>query len=68
LTASVDALVEADPDAVIVLFSDHGGRYGSEGDESHRSFLVAQNPGHPDLFADEPHTHAVLRLVSLACS
>jgi hypothetical protein len=66
ILATIDDLLAADPDTVIVLFSDHGGRYGAENDEWHRSFLAARTPGHPDLFATEPHPHAVLRLVSSA--
>ena len=66
ILTTVDELLAADPDTVIVLFSDHGGRYGAEDDESHRSFLVARTPGHPDLFADDPHPDAVLRLVNEA--
>ena len=66
ILATIDELLAADPDTVIVLFSDHGGRYGAEGDEWHRSFLAARTPGHPTLFADEPHPHALLRLIGSA--
>jgi hypothetical protein len=61
--AAVDQLLGDHPDAVIVLFSDHGGRYDLELDEVHRSFLAARTPDHPGLLADEPHPHAVLRLI-----
>jgi hypothetical protein len=61
--AAVDEILIEHPDAVIVLFSDHGGRYDLDLDEVHRSFLAARTPGHPGLFADEPHPHAVLRLI-----
>ena len=64
---AIDAILERQPDAVIVLFSDHGARYSYRvPDEWRRSFLAARTPGKPDLFADEPHPHAVLRLIEEA--
>ena len=66
LLATVDSVLANDPDAVIVLFSDHGGRYGGGHDESHHSFLMARTPGNPALFTSEPHPHAVLRLLEEA--
>lgn len=50
LLDAVDRIVAADPDAVIVLFSDHGARF-SEGpsDEHFRIFLAARTPGHEGL-------------------
>jgi hypothetical protein len=59
----VDRLLSKHPDAVIVLLSDHGGRWVADGSEVHRSFLAALTPGHPQLFRDEPHPDAVLRLI-----
>ena len=60
--AAVDEIIESDPDAVIVLFSDHGGRYDVGLDEIHHTFLAARTPGNPRLFEAEPHPHALLRL------
>ena len=67
LLAAIDSITDREPDAVIVLFSDHGARYSYRTrDEWHRSFLAARTPGNPELFANEPHPHAVLRLVEEA--
>ena len=66
LVLTVDRLLATHPDAVIVLFSDHGGRYGGGNDESHHSFLMARTPGNPGLFSSEPHPHALLRLLEEA--
>lgn len=63
--ATVDSVLARHPDAVIVLFSDHGARYGS-GEETYRSFLAALTPGHPNLYETEAHPHAVLRRVNEA--
>lgn len=60
--AAIDAILERHPDAVIVLFSDHGGRYDVELAEVHHTFLAARTPGNPRLFDAEPHPHALLRL------
>lgn len=64
LLTAIDEIIAADRGAVIVLFSDHGGRYRSPDvhDEWQRSFLAARTPEHPMLFTEEPHPHAVLRL------
>ena len=62
--AAVDAILADHPNAVIVLFSDHGGRIDVESEEVHRSFLAARTPDHPGLFEREPHPHAILRLIS----
>lgn len=62
--AAVDRLLAKHPQAVIVLFSDHGGRYDAASNEVHHSFLVAKTPGHAGMFDREPHPHAVLRLVT----
>jgi len=63
LLAMVDRIVDRDPDAVVVLFSDHGARYSLELKETewYHSFLAARTPGHPDLFASEPIPTAILR-------
>jgi len=63
---AVDTILDEHPDAVIVLFSDHGGRIDMESEEVHHSFLAARTPEHPGLFDDEPHPHAILRLLNQA--
>jgi hypothetical protein len=65
LLAMVDAIVDRDPDAVVVLLSDHGSRYSLalQGTEWYRSFLAARTPGHPGLFADDPTPTALLRIL-----
>jgi hypothetical protein len=62
---AVDAIVERDPRAVIVVFSDHGARYAeaAEKTEWHRSFLAARTPEHPQLFEIEPTPTAILRRI-----
>ena len=66
LLEAVDKILAERSDAVIVLFSDHGGRMPIPGDEVHHSFLAARTPGNARLFAAEPHPHAVLRVISEA--
>ena len=63
---AVDTILDEHPDAAIVLFSDHGGRIDMESEEVHHSFLAARTPEHPELFEDEPHPHAILRLLNQA--
>lgn len=41
--AAVSQVVARDPDAVVVLFSDHGARYEPFADEMHHTFLAARN-------------------------
>jgi hypothetical protein len=62
LLDTVDSIIEREPDAVIVLFSDHGARYTEAmvDSEWHRIFLAARTPGHDDLFADGPHPRFIL--------
>lgn len=62
VVAAIDAILERQPDAVIVLFSDHGGRYDVDLAEVHHTFLAARTPGEPRLFEAEPHPHSLLRL------
>jgi hypothetical protein len=51
---SVDGIIEGSPDAVIVIFSDHGSRSDRPVDEEwYRTFFAARTPDHPDLFADD---------------
>ena len=62
LLETIDRVVDRHPDAVIVLFSDHGGRTSTADlDEWHRSFLAARTPGHPGLFSDEPRRDTIIR-------
>jgi len=64
LLEAVDAILAHSPDAVIVLFSDHGARYSlDDADEWYRTFLAARTPGHPKLFADEPSPAVILERV-----
>ena len=67
LAGTIDNLLARHPDAVIVVFSDHGGRY-SEGDpdEMHRSFLAARTPGHPGLFAAAARPDTIIRTLLAA--
>lgn len=64
LLEMVDDIQDRRPDATIVLFSDHGGRFSSEeSDEWHRSFLASYTPGKPGIFAHEPRPDAILSVV-----
>jgi len=64
LLETVDELLARHSDAVVVLFSDHGGRTArAELDEWHRSFLAARTPGHPGLFAEAPRPDVVIRIL-----
>lgn len=64
--SAVDQVLERRPNAAIVLFSDHGARYSLAERESewHNVLLASRTPGHPDLYAQEPYTWAVLRLLT----
>ena len=62
LLSTIDEVLARHPDAVIVLFSDHGGRADSDDTaELHRSFLAARTPDHPRLFANAPFAEEVIR-------
>jgi Sulfatase len=51
---TVDAIVADDPNAVILVFSDHGGRYEEEiTDEFFHSLFAARTPGQQDPFPDD---------------
>ena len=64
LIRAIDRMIKRRPDAAIVLMSDHGGRYSyADPQEWHRSFLAARTPGHPNLFAAEPHPARILPLL-----
>jgi hypothetical protein len=60
---TLDAVISRDPDAVIVLFGDHGARYNIDQvqNEWHRALLAARTPGYPQLFADNPSPTTILR-------
>ncbi|MCA1570292.1 MAG: hypothetical protein LC798_08245 [Chloroflexi bacterium] len=61
---AIDAIMERNPDAAIVLFSDHGARQDMDmRDEWQRILLASRTPGQRNLYADEPHPHAILRLL-----
>jgi hypothetical protein len=59
----LSSLAEADPDAAIVVFSDHGSRHSlaGEDDEWHRTFLAARTPEHERLFGANPKPAMLLR-------
>jgi hypothetical protein len=61
---AVERIVAADPDAVVVLWSDHGLRYSlADRAEHFRTFIAARTPGAPDLFpADESPVNMLRRL------
>jgi hypothetical protein len=62
LMRAIDQILADDPGAVIVLFSDHGGRMDeADLDEWHRTFLAARTPGHPNLFAAAPRPDTIIR-------
>lgn len=65
LIETIDSILVRRPDAVIVLFSDHGGRLSiDDHDEWFETFLVARTPEHPRLFEDSPRPDMVLRLLT----
>jgi len=63
LIETIDAIVARDPDAVIVMFGDHGARYDTTlmQTEWRHALLAARTPGHPQLFAGGPSPTNVLR-------
>jgi hypothetical protein len=62
LLQAIDRLLEVHPDAVIVLFGDHGGRVSeADKEEWHLPFLASRTPGHPRLFADAPRPDTLIR-------
>lgn len=51
--ATIDGILAASPDAVVIVFSDHGGRFSpAPSDEWFRSFFAARTPGHDGLFGN----------------
>lgn len=62
LLEAIDSILDRYPDAEIVLFSDHGGRFDeSDQDEWHRTFLAARSPTRPGLFTGSPHPGSILK-------
>lgn len=62
---AVDAIIARYPNADIVLFSDHGGRFDSSDlDEWRRTFLAARTPGRPALLADSPQPGSLLPMLA----
>jgi hypothetical protein len=58
--SAIDTIVTADPEAVVVVFSDHGARAEEgETDEWYRTFFAARTPGHPALFEQNPRAIAI---------
>jgi hypothetical protein len=66
LLTTIDQITARRPEAVIVLFSDHGARYSlaERGDEWHATFLAARTPGHPQLLDGAAEPSAVLRMIT----
>lgn len=59
---ALDRIVEQDPNAVVIVFSDHGLRYDTdEVDEHFRSLLAARTPGHENLYANDESPVNLLR-------
>jgi len=51
---AIDAVIEASPEAVIVIFSDHGARYSQAPTrEWFHTFFAARTPGQAALYGDE---------------
>lgn len=51
---AADGLLAVDPNAVVVVFGDHGMRVGDDPENIHRNLLLARTPGHPGLFGEAP--------------
>lgn len=52
--ATLESVVAADPQAIVIVVSDHGHRLpGTEVANAFRNFFAARVPGNPDLFGDE---------------
>ena len=57
MLAVIDTILEKSPDAVIVLFSDHGSRSSRDvADEWYSTLFAARTPGHPNLYGPEPRS------------
>jgi hypothetical protein len=51
---AVQSVVTADPDAVIVVFSDHGIGWVEGGARMWDNLLLVRSPGHPELLGSDP--------------
>ena len=61
---SITDLVAEDPDAVVIIFSDHGLRYSfADPDEFLETLLVTRTPGEPNLFPDDESPVNLMRRV-----
>ena len=47
-------IVTADPEAIVVVMSDHGARFEARSPERHHTFLATRIPHEPDLLASSP--------------
>jgi hypothetical protein len=62
ILASVERIIDADPDALVILMSDHGIRYSLDDlDEHYRILLAARTPDGSALFLDDESPVNVLR-------
>jgi hypothetical protein len=53
---AIDDIVTSSPEAVVIVFSDHGSRADLEDEaEWFKNYFAARTPGHPDLFPDDVH-------------
>ncbi|HLE59838.1 MAG TPA: hypothetical protein VJA85_09350, partial [Candidatus Limnocylindria bacterium] len=51
---AVDAIIAGDPDAIVIVMSDHGShRTGTDAANAFRNFFAARVPGNPTLFEDD---------------
>ncbi|MCH8983300.1 MAG: hypothetical protein IH943_04255 [Acidobacteria bacterium] len=58
----IDATMDGHPDAAIVLFSDHGGRYDKpETAEWYETLLAARTPHHPMMFSGDPRPGSIIQ-------
>ena len=59
---TADRVIAADPNAVVIVMSDHGSRYTFADDAEHfRSFLSARVPGAGTVFPDDESPVNILR-------
>jgi hypothetical protein len=62
---SLGKMVEADPDAVIIVMSDHGSRYSlADMPEHFRTFFAARTPGREGMFQPDESPVNILRVIS----
>ena len=66
---ALDAILARDPDAVVVVMSDHGSRYSSEDEaERHRNLLAIRSLSHPNLLGTDPTTDRLFERIIDALS